>query len=179
MDNVKICAVKASAKIPDTDLACVQRFCKQNGIRYKIFNRSHLVVYDRYTFCIFKKSPNSFNDQHVNITKLQNTNNIISAVEDLAWLIDTEPKNIFCSVDNITATGNLEKNIDLEEFLHVNSDLKDFISYQPERFPGLFIRSRNGKIIVFKSGKMVFVGCKKAHQIEDLNKYMLQKCALM
>ena len=158
MENIKISAVKVSAKIPETNLKSVELFCKQNGIRYKWFNRGqHIIVFDRsYTFTIFKNCSSSLADQHVNITKLKNLN-ISSAIEDLAWILDVEPKKIFAIVDNITAVGNLEKQIDLEDFIRDNDDLTDFIQYQPERFPGLFIRGQYGKIILFKSGKMVHI----------------------
>ena len=106
MENIKISAVKVSAKIPETNLKSVELFCKQNGIRYKWFNRGqHIIVFDRsYTFTIFKNCSSSLADQHVNITKLKNLN-ISSAIEDLAWILDVEPKKIFAVVDNITAVG--------------------------------------------------------------------------
>ena len=74
MDNIKISAVKVSAKIPDTNLDEVEKFCAQNMITTKRFNREHLIVYDTFTFVFFKKSPNTLSDQHCNITKLQTTN---------------------------------------------------------------------------------------------------------
>lgn len=132
MDNLKISAVKLSAKIPDTNLSEVEKFCDQNMIAKKRFNRDHLIVYDTFTFIFFKKGPNALNDQHVNVTKLQSTN-VSRAIEDLAWIIDTQPKFIFHTIDNITATGNLEKKINLDSFIDVNQDLQDFITYNPER----------------------------------------------
>ena len=176
MDNIKVSAVKVSAKIPETDLRIVEKFCEQNVIPTRRFNKDHLVVYDTsYTYTFFKKSQTSFADQHVNITKLQTTD-LTAAIEDLAWLIDQEPKYIFSEIDNITATGNIDKQIDLQDFIDNNQDIVDFITYNPERFPGLFVRGKNGKVILFRSGKMVFVGCKTLNQIDNLNKWMLERC---
>ena len=137
MENFKVSAVKVSAKIPDTNLDDVEKFCEQNLIKTKRFNREHLIVYDTFTFVFFKKSSNTLSDQHCNITKLQSTN-VTRAIEDLAWIINSEPKLIFHSIDNITATGNLEKKISLDDFIDANSDLHDYITYNPERVRTFF-----------------------------------------
>ena len=70
----------------------------------------------------------------------------------------------------------MRTNIDLEKFILNNQDISDLMNYNPERFPGLFLRGEYGKVLLFKSGKMVFVGCKTNDQIEQLNEYMHQKC---
>ena len=175
MDNIKISAVKVSAKIPDTDLNEVEQFCNQNAIPNKRFNKDHLIVYDTFTYTFFKKGVKSLCDQHVNITKIKDLK-VSRAIEDLAWLIDKEPKFIFYNVDNITATGNLEKEIDLQDFIDQNSDLADYITWNPEVFPGLFVRGRCGRVILFKSGKLVFIGSKSLRQIENLNKWLVERC---
>ena len=175
MKELKIYAVKASAKIPETDLMKVEEFCQEKSVRCKRFNWGHLVVFDRYTFTFFKKGEKSVSDQHVNIKKLTSLN-IESAIKDLAWFIDAEPNHIFYNVDNITAGSDLRTNIDLEKFILNNQDISDLMNYNPERFPGLFLRGEYGKVLLFKSGKMVFVGCKTNDQIEQLNEYMHQKC---
>ena len=122
MGEIKIHAVKASAKIPETDLRKVEEFCKQSNIRCKRFNRDHLVVYDRHTFTFFKKSEKSWNDQHVNLAKLLSLD-IRSAIEDLARIIDVEPDLIFHTIDNITAGSNLN----LENFITTSQDLAGLI----------------------------------------------------
>lgn len=124
-----------------------------------------------------KKSHNSLADQHVNINSIKSLNEVTTAKEELAWLIDVNEKYIFITVDNITATGNLEKEIDLEEFIEENNDMSGFIKYNPERFPGLFVRGEFGKTILFKSGKMVFIGSKNIKQIEKNYKFMTERCA--
>ena len=137
MENISISAIKVSAKIPEVNIRDIERFCDQNTIRSKRFNRDHLVVYDSsFTFTIFKKSEFSFADQHVNITKIKGFDDIQNAIQDLAWIIDVDPDLIFYNIDTITAVGNIEKKIDLEEFISNNSDLTDFIRFNREIFPG-------------------------------------------
>ena len=112
MESISISAVKVSAKIPETSIRGIERFCDQNGIRNKRFNRDHLVVYDSsFTFTIFKKSEFSFADQHVNVTRIKNVDDIENAIQDLAWMIDVEPQLIFYTIDTITAVGNIEKKL--------------------------------------------------------------------
>ena len=179
MEDIKICAVKVSAKIPNTDLLELENFCNKNKIRCRRFNRQHLVVYDEYTYTFFKKSQNSYADQHVNISKLKAINDIPDCIHHLAWLIDTEPKFIFHQIDNITSVTNLRRKIDLEQFIDENDDLIGLINYNAEIFPGLFVRGPKGKAILFRSGKIVFVGCKNREQVDNLNTFIRERCVNM
>lgn len=176
MKNVSISNVKMSAKIPEVDLKEIQWFCKKNKIKTRIFNRGHLVVYDNSTFTFFKKGPNLYQDQHCNITKV-NHSKIQNAIEDLAWLINKKPNQIFYTVDNITASADLGRRLSLREFIAENEDLEDYIQYTPERFPGLFVRGKKGKAILFKSGKIVVIGVKSEKELQELLEWIELKCA--
>ena len=169
MKDLTIHAVKVSAKIPETNLFVLEDSCKQKCIKYRRFNGSHLIVYDRYTFTFFKKS--EFSNQHVNITKISDLN-VNTALEDLARLINVQKETISFNVDNITACVDLGQQIDLEEFIHENQDLSNKINYNSERFPGLFLKCLYGKIILFKSGKIVFIGCKTVEELEYCNRFI-------
>ena len=92
-------------------------------------------------------------------------NQIDDAINELAWIIDSKANKIFHSIDNMTATTNLNRQINLEDFIRLNSEYKDYITYNPETFTRLFVRGKKGKAILFKNGKVVFVGCKdKRHR---------------
>ena len=62
------------------------------------------------------------------------------------------------TIQNIVASANLQRKIDLEEA----SDLLDNVMYEPEQFPGMIYRMRNPKVVilVFTSGKIVCTGAK-------------------
>ena len=173
--SIKVSSVKLSAKIPESDLRVLNKFCLDNNIRTKWFNRSHLVVNSRFTFVLFKKGANSWRDQHVNVLKLK-MDEIQEAIAELSWLLDIDSKEIFYEVDNITATSDLNMRINIEDFIEENYDINFLLAYNPERFPGLFIRGNSGKIILFRSGKVVFVGSKNLEEIEDLLKWVKKKC---
>ena len=54
-------------------------------------------------------------------------------------MIDVEPQLIFYTIDTITAVGNIEKKIDLQEFIDDNPDLSDYIRFNKEIFPGILL----------------------------------------
>ena len=177
MESISISAYKLSAKIPDCSLQDINDFCRKFCIRTKWFNNNqHLIFYHKYTYIFFKKSLNNWNDQHVNITKVKE-NEIKDAIHELAWLIDVDPSIIFHTVDNITAGAKLERSINLEDFVNENQDYSDLICYNPESFTGLFVRGENGKAILFRNGKLVFVGCKDKEQLEKLYSFIMKLCA--
>ena len=118
---------------------------------------------------------------------LENKNNIMrneqrfrlkadDAINELAWIIDSKANKIFHSIDNMTATTNLNRQINLEDFIRLNSEYKDYITYNPETFTGLFVRGKKGKAILFKNGKVVFVGCKDKRQLIELYDYIIELC---
>ena len=180
MEDIKISAMKISAKIPDTDLREVEKFCNKFNISCKWFNRHHLVVYHQlFTYTFFKRCETgrlSWHDQHVNITRVE-PQNVEESIEELAWLIDNKSDKIFHSIDNITASGRLCEKLDLIEFIKCNTHYQDFIDYNPERFTGLFVRGQYGKAILFSNGKVVYIGCKDKTQLEKLHKLILELCA--
>ena len=104
-------------------------------------------------------------------------NQIDDAINELAWIIDSKANKIFHSIDNMTATTNLNRQINLEDFIRLNSEYKDYITYNPETFTRLFVRGKKGKAILFKNGKVVFVGCKDKRQLIELYDYIIELCA--
>ena len=175
MVGVTISNIKLSAKTPKTCLSTVEEFCFQNRIRTRRF-QNFLVVHRKFTHVLFKSSRKLSRVQHCNITKVL-LNETSEAIDELAFIIQKDPQSIDFKVDNITATGSLDRTIELEDFIQGNSDISSFISYQPEVFPGLFLKNQFGKTIIFKSGKLVIIGCKTTYELEEVLSWVLQRCA--
>ena len=77
-------------------------------------------------------------------------------------------------VDNIIATLNIQKPIDLVSVCE--KKLFESIKYNNEKFPGLFVKFKEGTAILFHSGKIVLVGCKTK---KDLKCLTLNICAVI
>lgn len=70
-------------------------------------------------------------------------------------------------VDNITASGRCSNLINFS-LLSQCANLKGGFKFNSSLFPGGFIKLNNGKrIIIFKSGKYISVGCKSQSEIND------------
>jgi transcription initiation factor TFIID TATA-box-binding protein len=72
-------------------------------------------------------------------------------------------------IQNIVASANLQKKVDLE----TATDVMDNVMYEPEQFPGLIYRMADPKtvLLVFTSGKIVCTGGKSEEIVhESVNK---------
>ena len=69
-------------------------------------------------------------------------------------------------IHNIAATGNLSRQIKINEFA---KKYQQYIEYNPEIFPGAFLRHPNIKptIILFYQGNIILTGAKEKKEIED------------
>lgn len=124
---------------------------------HKITN-SYIILKSIYTFTIYYKS------NLVNITGIPNFQAIPLALQQFHMLAATF-LDFECSVaiDNSTANGQFNNKIN---FNVLNKHYP--IRYNPSLFPGAFLILPNKKrIILFKSGKYVIVGCKSQDQIND------------
>lgn len=76
-------------------------------------------------------------------------------------------KNTRLDVWNITATANLNQNLDLEALF---CQYYQGMLYNPETFPGIIYHKPNSKLTVlaFASGKIVLVGTKSIDEIGNL-----------
>jgi len=69
------------------------------------------------------------------------------------------------TVQNIVASANLQRKVDLEEA----GDLLDNVMYEPEQFPGMIYRMRSPKVVflIFTSGKIVCTGAKNEGAVNE------------
>lgn len=160
----QITNIKVSLKINPLCLSSVQKELKSQNIPFSTYT-NFIVVRKIFTYIIFKTGTQKNN--HVNITKINSESAIITAIEILQTLLT----NVVIqkqTVDNITASTNLHKPILLTHLPNIYRNIDCIISYNPEKFPGLFIKVKNGTIIIFHTGKCIIIGAKTLNDIECL-----------
>lgn len=158
--------VKISIKIEGISLNTVSEVCLQKSLDYKKYE-NFIVVKNKFTFIIFKNNKKNIN--HVNITKIPTIdaiNESLLYLKECGETIIIRPNTM--KIDNLTATTNLNKEINLPEFVRRNSQIYN-IKYINEKFPGLFIKFEKGTIILFHTGKVVLIGSKTESDLECLN----------
>ena len=172
MNMYFITNVKISFKTSINCLNTVEKKCVEKDIVCKRYE-NFIVVKSQFTFIIFKKKRLSNDINHVNATKIQSLEKIVECVNHFSSIFEIDRRDLSnIAVDNITASVNLNKNINLSQIS--NSNLKKFTTkYHNEIFPGLFLKSKKGTIILFHSGKAVLIGCRNVSEIENLVKNLL------
>ena len=106
---------------------------------------------------------------HCNVTKMKKYKEIYLSKKELRYLL---PKLSILSteVDNICGAKNIGGNISLETLFKnlaecASTEFK--LNYNSQKFPGLFIKFcktfLTGTLIVFKSGKINYVGLKRPY----------------
>lgn len=152
---------KISFKCPLLPLDNVLQIAKENQIDTKEYN-NFIVFTNVYQFIIFKAKNDS---NHVNVTKLSSRKKISQAVELFEKIFLC--KTFSLSIDNIIAVCQISSYLNLSSISKKNKkNLR--IKYNSEKFPGLFIKFKEGTTILFHSGKVVIVGCKTEARIECL-----------
>ena len=162
MSNNKLYITNIKFSIKFIGINCFYIINLIKNVKHKnLFN--FLIIYSKFTYIIFKSNNKIL---HCNITKVQSYRDI--------YLAKKRFKNIFMNatilstnVDNICATKNLNKKINLDKlFYKLLSDNQRIyhLNYNIQKFPGLFIKFKkdilNGTLIIFKSGKINYVGMK-------------------
>lgn len=159
--------IKISVKIKPLVLNNVVNLLASKGISFKIYSNFVTFKNRHFTYVLFKKGKRK--NCHINITQIQTLQLIKKALESIEDLLTC--KVISYKVDNIIATSDVSRKISLSEIIKKNSF--DVIKYNNEVFPGLFIKFKEGTVILFHSGKIVIVGCKTLESIECILKNVL------
>ena len=125
--------------------------------------RNFLIIKDVYSLTIFNQPQNKY---HVNVTGIKTINEVKDAI---CWLEQIYCKKEFfdfisCKIDNITSCFNSGRKLSL----HSLANIVPGISYNPERFHALYLKTDKGTIIAFQSGKLNILGCKSLEHILEL-----------
>ncbi len=166
--------VKISLKLKEISLNSVLRCLDVNNTKYKT-KSNYIIIESKYIYIIFR--PKNHQITHINVTKIPNLSEIDVAVNILR-------KEIFpilnisinqTNIDNLTAVYNANKNIVLPEIIKHKKDYFK-ITYNNEKFPGMFVKFDVGTLIIFYTGKVIAVGCKTVNSLEylfeELNKFL-------
>jgi TATA-box binding protein (TBP) (component of TFIID and TFIIIB) len=155
----KITNIKISVK---TTFICLNTVIdKVKCMKHKRYN-NFVVLRNIYTYVIFKSGKNNIN--HINITKVKTFCDIEHAINHLLNILCVE--EIKRTVDNITVSLNINRKVNLNKLPVFENCIS--ISYNSEKFPGAFIKFNCGTIILFHTGKCIFIGIKKREDIECL-----------
>ena len=135
--------------------------------KFKVY--SNFIVFRRdYVYTLFKPGIGK-SSAHLNITKLRDKSEILKAVNIIKNKISGQLLLSTIKIDNITCSLHLNREINLREFYKTNnSNLQ--ISYKSEKFPGLFVKTNKGTILIFHTGRVILVGCKTKRDIKWLMK---------
>ena len=174
--------VKLSAKIPEKSLDTIKIKCQENDIVFSVYNNFIVFRLSSFTYIIFKKKLLKNCDkstevtQHVNITT-KSLEKIPDAINNLKRILEYKTDvNIDFKIDNITATASLVKKINFDTFLEKNRDITEKISFNPEKFPSVFISHKNRKILLFRSGTFNILGGKSLEELNETYSWIFTKC---
>ena len=87
---------------------------------------------------------------------------VVRLLKENGFIILNEPKIV---IQNMVASGNLHRSIDLE----TAADVLEKVMYEPEQFPGLIYRMDDPKtvLLLFSSGKLVCTGAKSEEMVYE------------
>ena len=148
--SIRLSNVKVSCKIPEVSLDFVEERCKLKSLPCKRYS-NFVVVRNKFTFVLFKKSDSKPSSrQHCNITKIASLADVEDSITALSDLIYKRKESISWCVDNLTASADLKRHVNLSEFVLFRPNWH----YNSEQFPGAFLSKNDINIILFSSGKV-------------------------
>ena len=139
------------------------------------------VLQRRFIFIIFFGG-------HINITGVRHFQDIKKAVQELRLILKLNQHTILeYTIDNVCSAGQTPFHLILLQplclLLHHHLErwcmYREFVltvHYQPEKFPSLHIKTKIGSILLFGTGKFIFVGYKRqadAQYLLDLLQHVL------
>lgn len=157
--------IKLSVKIPacPLDIAITQLINKK--VAFKFFG-NFITFTKKFSFVIFR--PSADDTSHVNVTRVPKFGRpIVKSLTTLSKLLNC--KILEHSVDNIIATEDLNKTLNLKSLAEKNDG---HVIYNSERFPGLFMKFKHGTCILYHSGKIVIVGCRTVRGVKKIKAWL-------
>ena len=158
---IEVRNIKISVIIGPISLNNVIECLNECKITYKGF-ANFVSFKHQFSFVVFKTGSISLN--HVNVSRVKSKKDIKKVTDAIISIFSVLIHSV--KVDNIVSTTNICKQLDLREI--VSRQLFENLKYNPEQFPGLFVRFDKGTTILFHSGKAVIVGCKSYKDLRCL-----------
>lgn len=170
MKNLKITNIKLSLKTTFILLDSVKKLLKNQNIDFKEYP-NYIVLKNKYTYVYFKSACGEIN--HLNITNVKNFKDIDSSVNYFLNVLmkSLEISEVYRRVDNISASLNLNLTLNLLDIVNYFEKVC-CVSYNTEKFPGVFLKFEKGTIIVFYTGKCIFIGCKNSYNLKCLENHI-------
>ena len=128
----------------------------------KCTNYSNFTLVRNQFVYTFFKSKNNHSVYHVNITKIPSKKQVCQALNNIKNLVGAK----FClknwRKENITCSLDIKRQIplfSLYEPLQSQKFVKK-LSFNPDRFPAMFVGTKHNTVLIFSTGKMVIIGGK-------------------
>lgn len=137
-----------------------------------------MIFKSKYIYTLFKPKLSGERQSHLNITRLKSRSKIRKALDICKLVIKGLLLEDTKKIDNITASATFNQNINLRNFFELYSSQLS-IKYNRDKFPGAFVKTSCGTALLFHSGKIIIVGCKKKSEIKWLLNMVLTKIASM
>ena len=192
--------IKVSVKLPKAvslDFV-VDRCSKIENPVYcqKATNNIVTFKYNNFTFVLFKSSSKRLADgsvkpQHCNITKCRTSDDILSAIQDLLFIVQQPPMLINYKIDNYSCLAKIHHKRCLAKIHHIIDieslflkEVELLCTYQEENFPHVSVRcpphltsAPNQLCQIYRTGSFTLVGGKILSEVETFFKWLLQKIA--
>ena len=141
--------------------------CELNNVNPPIKKKNIIVFKYEYTFCIFEKKNNSL---HFNVSGIKHYEEVQNFHIFFKIFF---PNSIILNlkIDNLTATFNVKQRLNLLKLYNLSEKVK----YNPERFPGLFLKDCGKTCLIFKNGKIIILGCKTKIEVCETWQNVLKK----
>jgi len=153
--------IKISIKILPISLNTIKEHLTFNSIEFQ--EKSNYLIYtQKYMFLFYKHKEGIL--KHINVTKIPTFEDIEHCLNNLTKTIPIL-KTLSHTIDNISSNYTYPNTINIQSLISKAKDLYQ-ISYNRERFPGLFIKYSFGTLILFHTGKIICVGTKNIDSLQ-------------
>ena len=167
--EISVRNVKLSAKFPCFSLQEIADRCEEAKICYKCYpNFVQLYFPHSKLRASFFKTRSFAYKQHVNVTGIRDFPDIQESVTIICNLLDVPYSDITYKVNNVTAVGNVGKNIRFEIIVPKLQQEGLLCRSNKELFAGLSVKSASCSAILYPSGALVLLGSNNIQSCQAL-----------
>jgi len=161
--------VKISIQIEEISLEYLRNYLSTHCIIFE--EKSNFLIIKQSNIFLFYKLKKGIT-KHINATKISSLTNIEHCVSSLKTLLPFL-HIINVNVDNISSNYSHYNTLNIPNII---TQCKDnyILTYNRERFPGLYIKFTNGTLILFHTGKIISLGAKTQSDLNILFENLLK-----